>query len=474
MIYDVIIIGAGASGLFAAASFQEKIKGLILEKTSKAGSKLLMTGAGQCNLTHGGAAKDFIGHYGDHGSSIRSILYKYSNQAIINYFESNGVALFERADGKIFPQSLTAQDVLDLLLSKVGENGFHIVYDAPVISIKAESLYDVRTAAGHVYQTRNLIVASGGRSYPSTGSDGSIVDLMQNMGIDIVPQRPSLAPITVQEYPYAGLSGISFQNALITLYATPPHLNTHSSTESDAQIKHTDKRVSHAGKCENLADKRVDHVGKHVKHTDKCVDHAGKRVKLAENMGDLLFTHTNFSGPAILNISRWARPGNTLCINYLAGIARDHLENDIKSAIKGDHRQVATFLLDFLSKNHSHKSGSTPAVPKRFLEVLCVRAGLAADLKAAALSGVQVQTICAFLSQDSFSISGTGGFSSAMATAGGISLSEVNLKTLECKKYPRLYIIGEALDVDGDTGGYNLQFAFSSAYAAAATMHHNL
>ena len=126
-VYDILIVGGGAAGLFAAASAPARVKGLILDKAKAPGRKLLMSGAGQCNLTHGGSIKDFVSHYGDNGSKIRTALYKFSNESVKDFFENKGIPLIEREDGKIFPRSMDAKDVLDCLIREGQKNGFSTI-----------------------------------------------------------------------------------------------------------------------------------------------------------------------------------------------------------------------------------------------------------------------------------------------------------------------------------------------------------
>lgn len=401
-IYDVIIIGGGASGLFCAANYHKCVKGLILEKTNFTGKKLLMSGAGQCNITHSGDIKEFVQHYGENGKKIRSTLYKFNNQVLVDYFEKNGVPMFQREDGKIFPKSLEAKDVLDTLRAASGKNGFNVMYKHSVCKLEyTDGKYMVicENLDGNEQvklEANKVIIATGGCSYPSTGSDGSIFSVLEKLNIEIVKTKPALVPIFVQNYPYSQLSGISF---------------------SQVEVKG-----------------------------------AGK-----ENCDDLLLTHTNFSGPAAINISRYIKTGDKITINYFPGKRFEEIFSDFKKIIPGNSKQTINFLLEYLGT----------AIPKRFIETLCERAGVEAKQKASSLTGKQLKLLTEFLTKDTFSVSGIGGLNIAMATAGGVSLSEVNLKTMECKKYPGLFFIGEVLDVDGDTGGYNLQFACSSGYLAA-------
>lgn len=387
MKYDAIIIGAGAAGLFCAANVKIQ-NGLILDKASAPGKKLLMSGAGQCNLTHGGSIKEFIFHYGANGKKIRSPLYKANNVKLHEFFESHGISLIERDDGKVFPESMRASDVLELLMRLASRNGWKLQSDTAATDIVQQS--DGSFIVNKQYEAKQLIVACGGCSIPSTGSDGSIFPLLERLGLEIVPPTPALVPLTVQDYPYSELSGISFKKALV-------QVDGHRLTD------------------------------------------------------DVLLTHSNFSGPAILNLSRYAKPGSTLTINYLGAEQKIEVPS-------GEKRQVQHWLSDSFW------------LPKRFVETILRRAEIDPKTKANQLTKKQKQAISAILMRDTFSISGTTGFKNAMVTAGGVALSEVDLKTFESKKNPGLYIIGETLDVDGDTGGYNIQFAFSSGSLAAQNL----
>ena len=410
MIYDLIIIGAGAAGLFAGATLPARIDGLILEKGSIPGRKLLMSGGGQCNFTHGGSIKDFITHYGKQGGQIRPVLYRFNNQAVIDFFEEQGVASVEREDGKVFPKSLRAQDVIDALTARCVRNGLKFGFSSSVTGISAVSLpiYSVHCGDKN-YRTRKLIIATGGCSYPTTGSDGRMFSVLEDLGIRIEPPRPALVPIYVRDYPYSELPGISFDKARITLW--------------DRENR-----------------------------------------KIAENTDALLLTHECFSGPAILNCSRYASAESEMAIDYFPEKTADSITKELTGLSAGNPKQLMTVLYEYFNPDQTR---SPAAVPKRFLETICRRAGMDPARKSSQVSGAALKSIVRLLTDDRHSISRLAGYETAMVTAGGIALSEVNLKTMEAKNFPGLYFAGEALDVDGDTGGYNLQFAFSSGHLAA-------
>ncbi len=441
--HDVIIIGAGASGLYCAANFDKKTNGLIIDQSRKPGLKLLMSGSGQCNLTHGGNIKEFINHYGDNGSKIRTLLYKHNNLSVRDFFDHNGCPTFERTDAKVFPKSMAADDVLQALLEKANANGFTIKSNEKILTIQPQDKptntitanFQVTTTTS-TYFCANLIIATGGCSYKVTGSDGSMFEILNMLGIKTSSVKPALVPIFVQNYPYSELSGISFKKIRLTLFQKSESLQA----------------------CDS-ASQTSDAISQTMDSTVKQNPNAIKKTQLTF-LGDILFTHSNLSGPVILNSSRYINTGDEIAINYFPKDDKNKLNAQLKKFFIRNHKTLIVGIYDFCQKKDTK-------LPKRFLELLLERLGLEVTAKCSSISGENISSITNLLTCDLFSVSGLGSFTTAMVTKGGIALSEIDLRTMETKKYPHLYIIGEALDIDGDTGGYNLQFAFSSAFAAA-------
>jgi len=408
MTYDLIIIGAGAAGLFAASNIPGSWKTLVLEKTNAPGQKLLLTGNGQCNLTNAEKISAFLNRYGRNGKLLRSVLFPFSNMALMSYFERNALELITRADGKVFPASMKSSDVLNLLLAFSKTRNIEFRYSTEVTGMLHQSAatgsrFLLETSDGK-FHAENVLVAVGGASYPQTGSDGSFHDCLESLGLNIVSPRPALAPIFVQGYPYGELSGLSFSNSSITIEPRDGRHIPNNSTEG------------------------------------------------------LLLTHRGFSGPAILSASRYVTQGDRLILSYLPRVKSHDLRLSLLKKASANSRQIITLL------------ESVTSLPRRFLEHICHRSHVEANEKASRLSGQEMGLLAQNITADSYEISGTGGFSIAMATAGGLDLNEVNLRTMESKRYPGLYFAGEVLDVDGDTGGYNLQFAFSSAMCGIKAM----
>ena len=405
MLYDVIIIGAGPAGLFCGCHLDSDLNCLILERNSRPGIKLLMTGAGQCNVTHDGSIKDFLIHYGNKGKLIRQILYKYNNDALIEYFQKRQLEMIKREDGKVFPQSLQAKDVLSALTDNCKENGVQVQYNSNVI----RAVYEENKRIFKIYSTdqqfstKTLVVATGGCSYPSTGSDGNFFDILKSVNIKINPVKPVLVPIFIEGYVYGDLSGISFEKVKVEVFRN--------------------------------------------------------YKKTAENTGDVLFTHKCLSGPGILNISRHVEKGDVLILDYYNKNNKEVVTQELKKKLTDGKLQFNNLIRNYFD------------LPKRFIDTIFKICHIESDKKSSQVSNKELMKVINKIMSDTLKVSDTGGFETAMATSGGVSLDQVDLKRLSSKKYEQLYFAGEALDVDGDTGGYNLQFAFSSGVFCARSIN---
>ena len=398
MHYHTIIIGAGPAGLFLAQMVGGHNRNvLLLERNSEAGKKLLISGSGQCNFTHGGKIEQFFACYGDHAKFIKKALMSFDNTSCIKFFEMHGVKAQMLENGKVFPKSMTSTSIRDALLCACHDANVAIQYNNHIKSITpCEEGFSVQNGRGECFCGENVVLATGGKSYPKTGSDGIGYELAQMLGHTIIMPKPALTYVTTQDKAFAELSGIAFENSHITIW------------------------------------------------------HEQKKIK--EHVGSVLFTHKGLSGPGILDSSRWMEPGDTLTINFIYPKSQEILKAEFAKEIplRGTE-EIGTFFRKQIS-------------PRSFAQLILKLAEIDEHTPCARISKVQREKLVNLLVKCPFEISGLGGYHVAMATAGGVHLKEINPTTMESRKQKGLYCIGEVLDIDGNTGGYNIQAAFSTAY----------
>ena len=433
--YKAIIIGAGPAGLFAAIQLAQTIATtstpaftatpasesgiLILERKEFPGRKLLLSGSGQCNITHAGKMAEFLGRYGGGarpeaaGRFLKPALYGFTNDALLSWFSARGIDFETEENGKIFPADRRAASILKILLAEAGRLGVHIETNRRVCGIEQspggfliQAEIPGTDPAGQgspVAQTEYLapavLIATGGASYPRTGSSGDGYALAASLGHNIVPPRPSLAPVFVRNFALTPLAGLSFRGASLALLR------------------------------------------------------AGKRILSAE--GDLLITHEGLSGPLILDASRHIAPGDSLEINFV-GAALEEFRSRLDAELKANPRRlVRTALADL-------------GLTKSMAELFCDLAGIAKEETASSLPRARREALCRLACACPFEVARLGSREVAMVTAGGVDLAEVNPGTMESRLTPGLFFTGEVLDIDGDSGGYNLQAAFSTGALAAS------
>lgn len=393
---DVIIIGAGPAGLFAAMHCIGA-KVIVLEKNASAGRKLLISGTGRCNLTHDCKLNDFFAHYGENQRFLKTPLHSFSNTDVIHFFKDNGLQTVTDKNGKVFPSSQKATDVLDVLIKVCQSRKVEITYNQRVEEVKkTESGFAVKTER-ETFSARNLVIASGGMSYPATGSTGDGYHLAKQLGHSVIPPKPSLSPVFIRDYGMASISGVSLQQKMIYLYRGDKKVNQH---------------------CGNIG-----------------------------------FTHKGLSGPGILDFSRFILNGDTLKLN-LINQNPDEFRNDLITSLEKEGRTaIQTYLKKF-------------NLPHSLVHLILQNIRILPESRLAEISKAQRTSLVSAFCELPFVVERVGGFSMAMVTAGGVSLQEVNAKTMESKLHKGLYFAGEVLDIDGDTGGYNLQAAFSTGYLA--------
>lgn len=406
MKYDVVIIGAGPAGLFSALSLNNK-KVLLIEKNNSPGRKLLISGAGQCNYTNNISISEFLKRYGSKGRFLKTALYNFTNIEAMTFFKENNLESLIREDNKVFPDTLNASDILNVLIKNCKEKNVEIIYDEAAQNIKYDNennLFLVKTSTS-TYAGTNLIITTGGKSYPNTGATGDGYIFAESLGHTIIKTTEALTPVYIENYEFKELSGISFENINVSLWRNNKKIN--------------------------------------------------------EFKGDFLFTHVNISGPVILNNSRYFEIGDILKINFTSYENSEEFKQYFDNLIISSGKlNVKTVLKQFL-------------LPKRFIEKIMELANVKDDDICSQLEKNKRKILAESLSSYPFKVEKLGGFHIAMCTKGGVATEEINQKTMESKIKPRLYFAGEVIDYDGDTGGFNIQAAFSTGRLAADNINNN-
>jgi predicted Rossmann fold flavoprotein len=404
--YEVIVIGAGAAGLVAAAEAASRgRKTLLLEKNRRPGVKILMSGGTRCNLTHATDKWGIIKAYGDQGNFLHSALAALSPADLVKMIEDEGVATKVEETGKIFPVSNRATDILDALMKRFARSGAELSLEEPVQRIdrlESSDQFHVVTSRREL-TSESIIITVGGQSYPGSGTTGEGYTWAAGFGHTIVPPRPALVPLVTEESWVRALTGLTIPDVQLQL------------------------RTGQGAK-----------------------PHDSRR-------GSMLFTHFGLSGPSVLDISRaftiLEKPVAELICDFLPAVSREKLEEQIHQATHADgKRHVGSFLAEFL--------------PRRLAESLVEQARIHYETRLAEFSKSSRALLIKSIKSTTIPITGTRGFAKAEVTAGGVALKEIDSRTMESKLVPRLYFAGEILDLDGPIGGYNFQAAFSTGVLA--------
>lgn len=399
---DVVVIGGGAAGMTAAiraASLGATT--VLLERGGRSGRKLLLTGGGRCNLTVDRDAASFVRDCGPGARFLHNAVGRLDPAATRAWFNDLGVPTLREADGRCFPVSGRALDVLRALEAAARRHGVQVVLDARVSAIRPAAGGLQVCVGATVHEARAVILATGGRSYPETGSSGDGYDLASALSHHVVPPRPGEVPLIATPAWVRDLAGVAF-----------------------------------------------DEVRARFVQGQRSVDVAGA----------LLLTHFGVSGPVALDgsrlVCRWLDQGPVdLRIDFVPGRSEADLDRDLARAAESEgSRHLKTLLKAY--------------VPERFAARLAARVLPEGDGPVARLPAARRREAASILKGLALQVTGTRGFREAVVTLGGVDVSEVNPGTMESRIVPGLHFAGEVLDVDGPRGGYNLQIAWSTGFAA--------
>lgn len=406
MIYDLIVIGGGPAGMMAAGVAAENgAKVLLLEKNDRLGIKLLITGKGRCNITNAELnTKNLVDIFGKNGRFLFSALNKFSNQDIINFFNSRGLDTKIERGKRVFPQGDSSLDVLAVLKNYLAEGHVKIQTKTQIKSIikKDNLISKIILADKSELQAKKYIIATGGKSYPMTGSSGDGYIWLKNLGHSIINPIPALSPILTKEKLVKELEGLSLKNVNINVYQN---------------------------------NKKIDW-----------------------RFGEALFTSDGLSGPIILDMSK------NIGLALKQGEVK--LEIDYKPSL--DFKTLDKRLQnDFIrSNNKLFKNSLDDLLPKKLIPLIIKLSDINPEKKANAITKDERKKLIHLLKNFELNVKALYGFNKAIVTAGGVSLKELDPQTMQSKIIKNLYLAGEILDLDGPTGGYNLQVCWSTGYLA--------
>ena len=400
--YQVVVIGGGPAGIMAALQAADKgVQTLLLEKNNRLGSKLLITGGGRSNLTNDSDLSDFITSY-HNGDFMRNAFAQFFNQDLIVFFEERGFNLVVEEEHLIFPASQSAQDVVDFLLAQMKQNKIALRLKTPVLDMERKGrLFEITVADGQI-AAEKIILATGGKSYPQTGSTGDGYGLAEKFGHIVFKPRPALCGIVLQEKLLKEWQGISLKKATLKLM---------------------------------LGNKR-----------------------LGSESGEIVFTHFGISGPAVLNLSR--------LLTDVEDKRSTHLLIDLTPDLNASALQ-ARLMDEFIRHGRmTARNVLGSLVPARIAEQIVAFAGIPEGKTVSSITVEERRALISLINSFPLTVGGLLPIEDAMVTRGGINVKEINPRTMESKIVPGLFFAGEIIDVDGRTGGFNLQAAFSTGFAA--------
>lgn len=405
----VIVIGGGPAGMMAAyaASCQGHAV-TVLEQNEKLGKKLFITGKGRCNITNAGDMDNLFANVMSNRKFLYSAFYTFDNEQVLSFFENQGLRTKVERGNRVFPLSDHSSDVIAALSRALKSQNVDIRLHTKVQSllIRDEAACGVVLSDGKTVEADDVIVATGGISYPSTGSTGDGYRMAEESGHALVECTPSLVPFETKEDWVKDLQGLSLRNVTVSIYH-------------------------------------------------------GKK-KLYEDFGEMLFTHFGVSGPLVLSASGMIKPvqfKQELCM-YI----------DLKPALDAEQLDKRILREFDAAMNKQLKNVIGSLMPAKMIPVVIRLSGIDLDKKVNEVSREERQHLVQLLKRLPLTINGLRGWNEAIITKGGVSVKDINPSTMESKKVSHLFFCGEVLDLDALTGGYNLQIAWSTGYLAGISV----
>lgn len=394
----VIVVGAGPAGIMAALSSSKNNEVVLIERNNEIGSKLKLTGGGRCNITNNRDIEEFFDKIVTNNKFLYSALYTFSNYSLLEYFSEHGLEYKEELDQKIYTKSDKADEVIEVLKNDLKTNNVKIKYNTKVedLIIEDGTVKGIVTEGGQKIFGDKIIVTTGGKSFPNTGSDGFMYDVLKKYGHTITPIYPALIPLVIKEEFVKSLQGVSMKEVVIS-----------------AKVK----------------------------------------KRKIEKIGDMIFTHFGISGPGVLKFSSYI---NKALSDGEVQIQLDFMNDKTKE-------QLSEIIRSNPSKTILNNLKGT--LPQNFLKEIFNLLGLA-EIKASDLKKEDENKIIEYIKEMKLTARETLTIKAAQVTSGGVSVKEINSSTMESKLIKNLYFAGEVIDIDAETGGYNLQMAFSTGYLA--------
>lgn len=394
----VIIVGGGPAGIMAALSAAKNNEVILIEKNKEIGMKLRLTGGGRCNITNNRDIEEFFDKIVNNNKFLYSALYTFSNYSLLEYLSSKGLEYKVELDEKVYTKSDKADEVIDLLKDDLINNDVNIKYNTTITDLIIEDnvIKGVITSYGEKILGDKIIITTGGKSFPNTGSDGTMYSVLEKYGHTITPIYAALIPLVIKEEFVKKLQGVSMKDVVVS-----------------AKIK----------------------------------------KKKIEKRGDMLFTHFGISGPAVLKLSSYV---NKALTEGEVEITLDFLKDKSKEEISKIMRS---------NTNKTVFNNLKGVLPQNFLKVVFEILGLS-EIKASDLKREDEYKVIEYMKEMKLTARETLTIKAAQVTSGGVKVKEINASTMESKLIKKLYFAGEVIDVDAETGGYNLQIAFSTGYLA--------